>query len=481
MPVAATAHGGVLDIVKDGETGALFKPGDVTALAEAIKHCRLLPSAGFRDFVYARFTFQNIVAQTAEAYRSLHPSSQEVLKDQRPRMKSLRQLHTKLVTSFFQVGWLLPVAFPFVQMFSRGAFNSITAVYIVWGLFAMPGRWSNIDRRLLWLYLLPVIAFGLSLPGAVDLGRGMHAWFKFTFTSLTLFYTLAALSDRPENEAKFFRWLGLSAVVSVLSLLLFALFQSGFTQLVLSNNQPRYSNLPFLLPFAVFFASQLSSQYKQRILIPVIVLIFIVMVALAGGRASLVGVIAACSVLGLLRYRIHPAVLVAIVVVMLSIGAFLGGSWFFRDVSTEQSTIEILDTFSSGRTVLWRQALASPPENFLTGVGMGNVRYYENVITIDGVKVRHLHNFILDCWYETGFLGLAALFACYIGVGWRVIRTWFALDSLQRTQSATLAAAFTAIFTSGLLSFSYYSPQFTSFLFLLFAGLWHNASTSRRH
>lgn len=71
VPVVASAHGGVLDIVREGETGCLFPPGDAPALAAAIVRCRTLPTEGLRDFVAANFTLERMVDQTLQVYESL--------------------------------------------------------------------------------------------------------------------------------------------------------------------------------------------------------------------------------------------------------------------------------------------------------------------------------------------------------------------------------------------------------------------------
>ncbi|HAD03652.1 MAG: glycosyl transferase [Desulfuromonadales bacterium GWD2_61_12] len=72
VPVAASAHGGMLDIVREGETGALFPPGDAASLALAIKRSRDLPRAGLRAFVASNFTLARMVEQTLDVYRQLH-------------------------------------------------------------------------------------------------------------------------------------------------------------------------------------------------------------------------------------------------------------------------------------------------------------------------------------------------------------------------------------------------------------------------
>lgn len=71
VPVVASAHGGVLDIVRDGETGYLFPPGNPEALADAISKSRKLSRDGMRSFVAANFTLERMVDQTLQVYGSV--------------------------------------------------------------------------------------------------------------------------------------------------------------------------------------------------------------------------------------------------------------------------------------------------------------------------------------------------------------------------------------------------------------------------
>jgi len=77
VPVAATAVGGVPDMVIDRETGYLVEAGDVKGMAEAIiellrnpKKARVMGMAG-RQTVYPRFAAQTLIANIEGLYAEL--------------------------------------------------------------------------------------------------------------------------------------------------------------------------------------------------------------------------------------------------------------------------------------------------------------------------------------------------------------------------------------------------------------------------
>jgi len=71
VPVVATGHGGILDIVIEAETGYLFQPGDAEGLAGNISAALHRPWPGLREFVSERFTLQQMVEQTLAVYRDI--------------------------------------------------------------------------------------------------------------------------------------------------------------------------------------------------------------------------------------------------------------------------------------------------------------------------------------------------------------------------------------------------------------------------
>lgn len=68
VSVVASAHGGILDIVREGETGFLFPPGDAKALADKILQARTDRLEGLRRFVQEHFTLENMVTATLGVY-----------------------------------------------------------------------------------------------------------------------------------------------------------------------------------------------------------------------------------------------------------------------------------------------------------------------------------------------------------------------------------------------------------------------------
>jgi len=69
-PVVATGHGGVLDIIKEGENGAFYAVGDAVALAQKILEIRHLSFDGYQ-YVKAHFSLAQMVTKTQEVYEDV--------------------------------------------------------------------------------------------------------------------------------------------------------------------------------------------------------------------------------------------------------------------------------------------------------------------------------------------------------------------------------------------------------------------------
>jgi len=69
-PVVATAHGGVLDIIKEAENGYFFEVANVEDLSEKIVLASKLEFNGF-DYISAKFSLFNMVKETLVVYENL--------------------------------------------------------------------------------------------------------------------------------------------------------------------------------------------------------------------------------------------------------------------------------------------------------------------------------------------------------------------------------------------------------------------------
>ncbi len=70
-PVVASAHGGVLDLIKHGVNGLLFPPGDVAALADCLSRAVALPPPDRRWVIAGGFTLPAMVAANLAVYRAV--------------------------------------------------------------------------------------------------------------------------------------------------------------------------------------------------------------------------------------------------------------------------------------------------------------------------------------------------------------------------------------------------------------------------
>jgi glycosyltransferase involved in cell wall biosynthesis len=70
-PVIAAAHGGVLDIIRDGQDGILYPPGDAEALAAAIEKVSTTRYTGLRQHILDCFTAERMARDTMAIYEQL--------------------------------------------------------------------------------------------------------------------------------------------------------------------------------------------------------------------------------------------------------------------------------------------------------------------------------------------------------------------------------------------------------------------------
>jgi O-antigen ligase len=385
-------------------------------------------------------------------------------------------LHDTVRDAFFRWGWLLPAVLPLTQIGGRALFNVFAGIYALWGLLSFWNRRERLDRATTLLYLALLGVFLLGIPGSVDPEHGLRVWVNFAALSFSMLLMQGALQESPAHLDRLLNALALFGAITLGGLYLLLPYQwlewSGqpFDPLA----QLREDNLPFLLPFLLGWLWWHGRPRWRHGLMVGAVIAMLAYVVIAEGRAALLGLIvglaAFCGLV--LGWRLRWAALGAVLVLAIGIAANTGP---FRKAALDPD--HPLDAFTSGRTLLWRQALEHPPTRPWLGVGTGNVRHVEAVLNFElgghPLQVKHLHNFLLDAWYETGSLGVGLLLALIGAVLVRVARCWRRLSDLDRQRVGVLLAAALAIMTAASLSFSYTSRQFACYLFVCLGGLIH--------
>lgn len=392
----------------------------------------------------------------------------------------LKHIAESMRSSFYRWGWLMPALFPLAQVLGRGAFNTVSGIYFLWALaslHSLPHEESGprFHRWFIALYGLMLAIWALSLTQAVDPQKGVYDLLRYVQYSLTGLFTLMALQHAPQQFPRLMHamaWGGLLVIVVLYIQLPYYLIAVDFNP----AQQLREDNLPWLLPFLLL---ALISHPRARWLVAIVVTAFTIYVALSLGRAALLGLLVALGVFGVLGFRIRMRVLLLSALAVLAMGIAFGQR-FFRGISSLGFDFATLDRFTSGRASIWWQALNAPPDNPWLGVGIGNVVTHTEVLRIGDETVKHLHNFLFDAWFETGWLGLSALLALITAVIAHTVRLWPQLDTSHRHIAATALAGVSALLTAGLFSFSYTSRQFALYLFLLFAILLALPATQRR-
>lgn len=380
----------------------------------------------------------------------------------------MKTLSERACAGFLRWGWLLPAALPLAQVAGRGVFNTLGSLYFLWALLALPGLrggFAAVRREPFFvIYVVLLALWALSLSLAADPTKGAETLARYTQYSLTGLFTYLALqhhADGPQRLVKAMAWGALLTLGVLLLQLPYYVWATGFDP----TQQLREDNLPWLLPF-VLGAFALAGRTRALTLAVILACGFYILVS--QGRAALAGLIVALAVYGVLGTRLHLRTILAAALAVLLAGA-LFSERFFRGITGLSFDFATLDRFTSGRATLWAQALSMPPENLWLGVGLGNVGSHQAVLQIGESAVKHLHNFLIDAWFETGLLGLAALLALILAAFIPLIRRWSKLSSAERLFAAAAMAASAALLAAGLFSFSYTSRQFGLYLYLIFA------------
>ncbi|MGH8532565.1 MAG: O-antigen ligase family protein [Gammaproteobacteria bacterium] len=354
-------------------------------------------------------------------------------------------------------------------------FTLCAIFFLTWASISVVGEKLEVERAIVALYGILVVAFLLGVPGAAEPDTGFKEWCKFLAYSSGVFFILASLQRVPNGIEHLITGFGVSGLI-VLATLYLLLFVHAGDEDFRPNRHMLEDNLPFLTPFILYY---LHEQGPRRPAFTVLVLLVAIIgyILLSQGRSALLGLVVALGCYGALVFRWRTLTLVAVASIVMSVLVAGYGNQFVRGAWSRQGVIEAVDDFTSYRSTLWRQALAAPPDNLLTGVGMGNTSRNRSLMSMKiresavVAQAKHLHNFLFDAWYETGIIGLMSLLAWLGLMLRRGVRAWRSADGRAQQHAGLFLAASMAILTSALFSFSYRSKPFAIYLFIFLAAL----------
>lgn len=391
------------------------------------------------------------------------------------------RLHSWARLQFLNGGWLLVAWLPLCQILGRAVFNIVAACYLLWAVLALPGTSLRLPRLMVGLYLVLLTSY---LPGVMmsaDPSDSFKSWGTFALYSVFWLLVTWRIGDSVDRRHQLACTFGGVAVIVLIvlyiKLVYFHLARPGFDPQYLLQED----NLPLLTPFVLYLISRSAlSIVLKRIAVAGALMAILAYIVMSLGRAALLGmaaglVVYAGLILPTRQRRWLPLLLIAAVLFVLA-GRY--HPWVMLH-EENQSVFQTLDRISSQRLSIWKHALESPPARIWTGAGMGRSKDSESA---HEAQVKHLHNFMLDCWYETGRVGLSALL---LWLGYLITQSLRRLpqSSLpQRLQMAVWLAAAAAILTSAMFSFSYTSKQFVlyQFMFLVLAATTTSVAPTRR-
>jgi len=389
-------------------------------------------------------------------------------------------MHRALQRRFFAYGWLLPSLLPITHAGGRAAYLILAGIYVLWGLAASYKAPVSLDRvsRIAVLLLFFLLGSALVSAGhAYDSWRALDKWLTFAFQTLVFPLTLLALRYESNSVQRLTRWLGLGGMLTVLALCLRLPHDFKAPDFV-PEFVLREDNLPWLLPFILAWTTS-TAAYRRSLLVLSLTVV-LAYIYFSDGRSALLGVTLSLAVYVLIGrgWTMIRAGLCAAAIFI--VGVSVQGSRFLRAALQHEDMNSLMSAFTSFRSVLWQRAIENPPDSLWWGIGMGNLRYETELMRVADLQLGHLHNFLLDAWYEIGGIGLAALLVFIMFPLLQFARRWAGLSIAERQLAGIYLAALVAILAAALFSFSYSSKQFAMYLPLVLAVLLCLAKAGKR-
>lgn len=368
--------------------------------------------------------------------------------------------------------WLLiaPAVIVFFYQLGRGLGNTGYVLYWITALVLLV-RQRNFDLPAAASILFAaLLAWGtLSAALSVDSHSAYGKWAQYALLGTGYFISWRLVRHIPEFSLE--RALKMIGIVGLIS---FVHYAGRYLVLSMSPDfQPElqvHGLVPaYLSPFTLYFLWQ-SVPGGRGLALSLAYLISLVLLLVFSN--SLTEVLTLAAALGVMVFFVVPnkrVLMLALGGVAVLFAALIllfdpAGSVLEHAKGSNGNWFAVLSELSSYRTLIWYKALTIPPPNQWLGVGPGNVGLYPPVVITETYKVGHLHNLILDAWYEIGLVGLVVYLAFYWAQH-HAVKT----GGLSAPQRGLMYAAVAGILVAAMLEQSYRSVHVSLFVPFLLA------------
>ncbi|MDP3333919.1 MAG: O-antigen ligase family protein [Methylococcaceae bacterium] len=382
-------------------------------------------------------------------------------------MNYLTDGYVKFSKWFQQNGWYLLMFLPLLDLAGRALFNIVFFVFVLLALMtaAVSFRLPKFQMN---LFIALHLSIFMSLVFTHNIATLYQPWLKYAAEMSTFFILLYYLRNNLVSIQHIFNWMGGVAVLTIVVTLTIMLIQwIREPNIAFAVGKVNKDVLPWLIPFAIPWAYQHSKPQLRWLAVLGLIAITLFIGVGTQGRTALLATMLATSVLFVMYFRVRFwQVALALILVVGSVAAVMPN--VLRG-ALDAPSAQTLDRLTSGRAVLWRQAIQHPPENPWVGIGFGNKEGKAVVTYIGEEKVKHLHNLFMDCWYEIGYFGLGA-FILWLGYHCvLLVRIRQKGNDVQKKQAAILCASVVAMMVEGMFAVSMNSRMFAVYLCMVFA------------
>lgn len=354
---------------------------------------------------------------------------------------------------FQRWGVILAVFLPVLHHIGRALGEIFSVVYLCWALLCLRVDDFRAVPGIAIAYCAVLITFAIGLWQAVEVGPAIKLYLEFGFSLLPVF-CIIGYGRQLSRDRYLATWFCLACFIAYavfLARLGWYAMQSDFDP----GHQVNAMAVAALLPLVGAFCFGPGGRHG-KLWFPVVVVATLLPLLFVDSRTEVFMVVAGVLVFYGFHYRrIAYSLIISIICIpiVVIVDFFVTGARFY----IKSGWFVALDRLSSSRLSIWQVPFSHPPGNVWTGVGIGQDSYYLAQLMLDA---KNMHNFLLELWYETGWLGFASLLLFLALLVRKVPKAYAVLPVAERPLFAAVVGSCVAVFAAALLDKGYTAPLF---------------------